>query len=835
MKGSVTGSASEGVTMKKTIVHMIGQAHLDPVWLWPWTEGRAEALATTQSAVDRLGEYPDFQFTRGEAQIYQWVEEENPQLFDRILTLIRQGRWHVVNGMIIQSDMNLPQGESIVRHFLLGKAYMREHLGTEPRVAYCVDSFGHAGTLPQIFKKCGCEAYVFMRPGPHEMELPGQVFWWQAPDGSRVLAFRITMTYATRTVEHQGLIEAAVQAKPPQLDHTMSFFGVGNHGGGPTKEQIEYVQAFNETREDLDVRFSSPQAYFDAITPHADGLPTVAEELYFHAVGCYSANSSLKRSYRQAECGLLVAERMASLAQLWAGWKAPTDRLRELWRDLCFQGFHDILGGCSIKAAADDTIMALGRVKLSAEEITNAAGRAIAARIDTRGPGGTVVLFNPFPYRARPYVEYEAWTDWQDFENENWGLTDDQGHPVPWQRVASQDAFSVPGSHRNINRLIFRADLPPLGYRVYRFAPGLPRTNVNSEARVTPTSLENEHLSLQIDPNTGSIVSCVEKTSGLELVGPGDWNVAQVLEDTSDTWSHGVSRYDHVVGQFGDARVTVDDSGPIQASLLVERAYEGSTWLQQVALRQGETEIFVRNWLFWEGQWGLLKLAFDVAAHEPQSAHDVPFGWVGRPRDGTERPTQMWLDVTGPSIHDADRSVGLSVIDDGKYGCDVTGSRMRLTILRSPPYAYHAPPHEFGVKQRYDWIDQGPQEFTLVLRPHVGDWRNAGTVQRAREINLRIPGITMHCHPGELTPTSSLAALSSSDMELTALKPAEDGDGYILRIADRHGDGGQAELSWLDEVFPISLSPFEVLTLRLTRRTGNWQAVACDMLERPLA
>ena len=170
--------------MSKTVVHMIGQAHLDPVWLWRWTEGRAEALATSRSAADHLSEYPDFHFVRGEAQVYEWIEQEDPRLFAQILTFIKQGHWHVVNGMIIQPDMNLPQGESIVRQILHGKAYMREHLGVEPTVAYCVDSFGHAGTLPQVLKKCGFEAYVFMRPGPHEKTLPEQLFWWQGPDGT---------------------------------------------------------------------------------------------------------------------------------------------------------------------------------------------------------------------------------------------------------------------------------------------------------------------------------------------------------------------------------------------------------------------------------------------------------------------------------------------------------------------------------------------------------------------------------------------------------------------------------------------------------------------------
>ncbi len=823
--------------MSKTTVHMIGQAHLDPVWLWRWTEGRAEALATSQSAVDRLDEYGDFHFTRGEAQVYEWIEGESPELFARVRDLVRRGRWHVVNGMVIQPDMNLPQGESFVRHFLLGKAYMRDRLGVEPRVAYCVDSFGHAGTLPQIFRQCGCETYVFMRPGPHEKALPAQAFWWQAPDGSRVLAFHITASYGTREgadlAEH---IERAVQAKSPDLDHTMCFFGVGNHGGGPTKRQIEQVQALARASERLDIRFSSPDAYFDAVLPQAEALPVVQDELLMHAVGCYTANSALKRAHRRAECSLLMAERMAVLAELWAERPIPGERLRNLWHDVCFNQFHDILCGCSIKEAQDEAIISLGRAILGGSQIADTAGRAIASRMATDGPGGSVVLFNPFPEPCHEYVEYEPWTGWEPWVAGGWGLAGQSGVPVPHQLVETHDALTRTGN--GLTRVVFRADLPPMGYRLYRFAPASQQATISESARATRTTIENDRLRVRLDPDTGVIASCVDRRTGTELVGSGGWNVAQVLEDTSDTWSHGIRCFEEagrgILGTFGTAMVTVCDEGPIQASLLVERTYECSRWLQQLILRHGEGELLIRNWLFWKGRWRVVKLVFDVPTDQPRSAHDVPFGWVNRACDGAEVPTQMWVDVSGPARDDPEKIVGLALIDDGKYGCDVSGSTLRLTVLRCPPYAYHIP-HPAGTKHRYDWIDQGPQEFTLVVLPHVGDWRDAGVVGRARRLNLPPLPITMHGHSGDLPPHLSAVSLSSPEMELSALKPAEDGDGHIVRLVDRHGRGGSGELRWLDCRFAVSVAPFEVVTLRIRRHDGLWQAERCDMLERAWA
>ncbi|MCL6430642.1 MAG: hypothetical protein K6V36_07230 [Anaerolineae bacterium] len=820
-------------------VRMIAQAHLDPVWLWRWTEGRAEALATSRSAVDRLHEYPSFHFVRGEAQVYEWIEEEAPELFAEIKALIRAGRWHVVNGMIVQPDMNLPQGESFVRQALLAKRYFQEKLGVDVRIAYCVDSFGHAGTLPQILNKCGFDGYVFMRPQEHEKALPHHAFWWQAPDGSRVLAYHIADSYTGPG--NEARLDRTLDTLPPQLGDAMLFFGVGNHGGGPTRAQIEEVLELSRERQDVEIRFDHPQAYFDAIAPLADRLPVVADELQYHATGCYSVNSALKRAHRQAECALLVAERMVCLAELWTGRVPERERLRALWHDLCFNQFHDTLAGSSIKEAEDEAIMAFGRVILSAREIADSAGRLIGSRVDTSGPGSTVLLFNPFPYRRQEYVEYEPWTDWQRWHAFGWELQDEAGRPVPCQVIEGQAA--VGNDRHGIDRLVFRADLPPLGYRLYRFlrrGEGEPREAPPTQpgpVSAREDGLENDLIALRLDRATGAIVSCLDKASGLELVGPGGWNVAQVLEDTSDTWSHGVRAFDRVLGCFGNARITVGDHGPLQASLYVERSWEESRWLQQLVLRAGEREVLVRNWLLWQGRWRMVKLAFDVAVMAPVGYRDVPFGAFRCPDDGAEIPLQMWLDVSGrcrgasPAAGEP-AEAGLAVLNDGKYAGDVCGSTLRLTVLRCPPYAYHVP-HVFGTRQRYDWVDQGLQEFTLVLMPHLGNWRAAGVVRRARELNLPVLPITMYAHAGTLPPVASAATLIGEELELTALKPAEDGDGYILRLADRHGYGGTGRLIWMGEAFELAGKPFEVITLRLTRRDGRWQAALCDMIERP--
>jgi len=222
-----------------------------------------------------------------------------------------------------------------------------------------------------------------------------------------------------------------------------------------------------------------------------------------------------------------------------------------------------------------------------------------------------------------------------------------------------------------------------------------------------------------------------------------------------------------------------------------------------------------------------------VAVEHPLAAHDTPFGWCLRPTNGAEVPTQMWMDVSGPAVGSPVQTAGAALLNDGKYGCDVRGSVMRLTILRCPPYAYHQP-HAFGSKPHYEWIDQGYQEFTLGICPHIGGWQDNDVIRRARELNIAFPRITTHSHAGDRPRQASLLALTSPEMEMTALKRAEDGEGYIVRVADSHGRGAQGALQWQRQSFPVNLAPFEVATLRLAKAGDRWQLSACDMLERPL-
>jgi alpha-mannosidase len=292
-------------------VHLVLNAHIDPVWLWPWQSGLDEVLATCRSACDRLDNNPDIVFTRGEAWAYDVVERTDPELFARISAHVTAGRWEIVGGWWIQPDCNLPTALGLQRQIELGRDYFQSRFGQFPRVGFNVDSFGHAAALPGLMRRYGQDRYVMMRPQEHEKALPARLFRWRGQEnGEEVTTFRIARAYATRDVTAEHIL-ASLEGLPAGISHTMCFVGVGDHGGGPTERQIQWCRDHTEVFDGCRLEFSSPSRFFDAVSQDAADLPLVTGELQHHAVGCYSVSRAIKVAVRRAEETLAQAEIVA--------------------------------------------------------------------------------------------------------------------------------------------------------------------------------------------------------------------------------------------------------------------------------------------------------------------------------------------------------------------------------------------------------------------------------------------------------------------------------------------------------------------------------------------
>lgn len=806
---------------KNTTLHMIGNAHIDPVWLWPWQEGFHEVKATFRSALDRMNEEPEFIFVASSAAFYEWVEKTDPAMFAEIKQRISEGRWQVVGGWWIEPDCNIPNGESFVRQGLYGQRYFKAKFGVTAKVGFNVDSFGHAGTLPQILKKSGIPYYVFMRPMPHEKSLSSRLFWWEADDGSRVLTFRIPFEYLSwgKELDHHVQRCAAEMREP--INEFMCFYGVGNHGGGPTKENLASIHRLNDDPAYPNVIFSSPEKFFQSVESKPWLLPIVHSDLQRHAVGCYAAHSGIKRWNRLAENRLMMAEKWSVLAHKIVNQPYPTD-IEHAWKSTLFNQFHDILAGTSLEQAYDDARDTYGESMAIADRNLNYAVQTFAFNIGIQQEEGMkpIVAFNPHTWPVQANVELEMYR-WKDTAV----LMDDQNNVIPHQRVQST---TITGRVR----LSFMADLPALGYRTYRFyAEGSPVTTTTVQA--SDAVMENGRFKLEFDTETGYISRLFDKQAQVNVfVGEGAKPV--VINDLSDTWSHDVFRFDDVAGAFKASSVKLVEHGAVKSVIRVTSQYGNSNLAQDFTMYPNRDQIDVHVTVNWQEQFKLLKLRFPVNVNFMKVTNEVAYGHIEQFSNGEEVPLQNWVDLSGTS-RDREISYGFSLLNDGKYSMDVNVKDIGLTVLRSPAYAHHIPT-EIQPTDLPSFIDQGIQRFSYSMLPHIGSWEEAGTVQRAAELNQRPVALIGTYHPdGKLPQSDSFIEVSPTNVVVTVLKQAEDNDDLIVRAYETTKTASHATIKlpkW-GRVIEAAFAPCEIKTFRVPQDTAL-PVRETDMLEDAL-
>ena len=817
-------------------LHMIGNTHIDPVWLWQWQEGFQEVKSTFRAVLDLMRESADLVFTTGSAAFHEWVEKNEPEMFEEIRARVAEGRWCIVAGWWVEPDCNIPAGESYVRQALYSQRYFQQKLGVTATVGYNVDSFGHNAMLPQILSRSGLISYVFQRPEPNEKQLPARVFWWESPDGSRVLAQRIPFGYGSgpgKLDEHVGRCAGEIGDQFPEL---MCFYGVGNHGGGPTRANLESIRRLNDDAGVPRLVHSTPNRFFQAARSSGAEFPVVRDELQHHARGCYSAHSGVKRWNRQAENALLSAEKLSAIAELVAGQPYPAD-FERAWKDVLFNQFHDVLAGTAIEPAYDDARDAYGEAMAIASRNSNHAVQAIARRIriDYLDGQKAIVVFNPHAWRSTVPVELEI----RALEETD-ALLDDAGAPVPMQPVRAYGVASGRG------RLCFVADLPPMGYRVYRLlrgdrrpepqarigtrAPGWPAPDGEASLAADDRTLENDLVRVAIDPRDG-LVTLFDKRSGAEVLAGGARGA--VMDDPSDTWGHGWIRWDDEAGNFRVSAVRRVESGPVRAVVRVESECGGSRLFQDFTLYGGIARVDVHVTVDWHERNKLLKLRFPVTADSPVATFEIPYGHLVRPANGEEVPGQSWVDVSG-RLMGGGGAGGLSVLNDGKYSYDVRGGDIGLTVLRSPIYAHHVPylPQPEG---HYTYQDQGSQRFTYALLPHEGSWEKAGTVRQAAELNQRAVALIETHHDGPLPHAGWHVDVDSDNVVVSAVKRAEDGDDLVLRAYETAGVATDATI----RVHPVgreittAFGPSEIKTV-LVPRDPALPARETNLIEWPI-
>ena len=791
--------------MERATLHLTGNSHIDAAWLWPWTETVSTVKNTFGTALQLMNEYPTYTYTQSAAAYNDWMARDYPQLNDQIKKRIQEGRWEVVGGMWIEPDLNIPDGESTARSILIGKRWYLQNYGVDVHVGWNPDSFGYNWQLPQIYKKTGIDYFVTQKMAWNDTnQLPFKLFWWESPDGSKVLTY-FPHDYANTNLNPVRLAADLAQAREyaPGLNNMMDLYGVGDHGGGPTRAMLdEGLHWMQPDKVVPKMEFGTAQPWFSKIeteiapesktwdyrtiaegyhtptpVPGQISIPTWKTELYleYHR-GVFTTQANMKRNLREAPEWTLNAEKVASLAWL-DGNPYPDDELTEAWKKITFNDFHDLAAGSGIGVVYQDAQKDFDAVRWATDEISAKSMKTVVAHVDTHVAAGVpVFVFNPLAWTrsGNATVDVQMPSATSDVS-----VLDAKGAVLP-SEVLSKNA-----STSSFHLLVDVHDVPSLGYEVLHVVPG--KRPFASDLRVTGTTLENADLRVVVDPKSGCIISLYDKKSKFETLAAGSCgNELQAFKDTPkdyDAWNIDPGTLDVPPTRLDDAdSVEVVDKGPMRGVIRVTRHWQSSKFVQEIELEEGSDQAVVVNDIDWHETHVLLKAAFPLAAASPFATYEIPYGTIERAttRNNSwekaqfEVPAQRWAD-------EGDGAHGFSLINDSKYGYDGVGNLLRLTLLRSPVWP---DPN----------ADRGHQHFTYALYPHAGDWKQAMTEHHGWEYNYPLHAMQVEAHSGTLPAEHSFVGATPDDVVLTAMKKAEDSHALVFHLYEWAGKSGNIEL-----------------------------------------
>jgi alpha-mannosidase len=739
-------------------LHMIGNAHIDMAWLWRYPETIEVTRATFQSALDNLGRYPDFRFSHGQAQSYDWIEQTYPEMFREIQKYVKEGRWEIVGGTWVESDGNMPSGESFVRQYLYGKHYFKSRFGVDVRHGYHPDTFGHAATLPQILSKSGIDTYTFFRPGEDE-----RIFWWETPDGSRVLAHHPSNWYGTWSGIPDTVWTSAKNSSEKFAVHdVIQYFGVGDHGGGPTRRQIEQIGQLSKVQLYPKTAMSSFGSFYDNLLPQVGNASVQRGEQNFVFEGCYTSQAMIKQNNRKAEALLPTAEMFSSIAAQY-GYTYPSSEIEDAWYKVLFNQFHDVMCGSGIHDVALDAGQFYAEAFEKANKILSGALQVIGRHVNTKGlakNGTPVLIFNPLNWTRSEPVELMV----RNNPGEEPRVLDAKAKEVASQVIArTEDSVKI----------VFQAkDVPSIGYATYWIFTRKAAVPVLSRE----LTLENKFFRVQVDPKSGCVSGIFDKLRSRELVQEGRLlNEMQIQEDDApmSAW---------VIGLRGDVRplhdassVKVVESGKVRKVIRSEYSFEMSSFAQEVVLYEDRPLVEFRFSGDWKHRKRALKIAFPLALDKPKATFDIPFGSIERPTDGREVVGQKWVDLS-------EQNLGVTLLNESKYGFDVKENVIRMTALRSPtdpdPKA-----------------DEGHHEFRYALYAHTGSPQIGGTVQKGFEFNTPVVSLLTDRHQGDLPSSFSFIQMDNPDAFISTLKKSEDDDDLVIRLYEASGRISQTKIS----------------------------------------
>ncbi|UCC71842.1 MAG: alpha-mannosidase [Gemmatimonadota bacterium] len=738
--------------IRRDTLHLIGNSHIDAAWLWPWSETIDVIRETWRTSLKLAELFPGYIFSGSSAAYYDMLDRLEPGLADSLYAAVESRRWVPVGGWWVESDLNVPSGESLVRQGLYGQRYFERRFGRRSKVAWTPDCFGYPWTIPQILKGAGLEYFVTQKIRWNDStEFPYNAFYWEGGDGSRILTYN---PYGyTHNLDPGRLVSQRVEDRERTgVNHQIVLYGVGDHGGGPTIAMLQRAEDLRRVPTFPAMVYARPLEALQTVrdAEPGEGFPVWRDELYleYHR-GTYTTQALAKLRNRRSEVMLRTAEALATVGTT----PYPRQRLEAAWRLVLFNQFHDILPGSGIREVYEDAEVFYDSAWSIVEPLISAGFDDLSARMDTRGRGQAVVVFNP----------------------------------LGWERSGSAVVRGVDGE----STVITVGDVPAFGARVVH----LPGEAVSGEERRLPKPeaganwIENAYLRVEIDTLTGEITRLYDKVSERDALALGGRaNVLQIFDDRPgqwDAWNIVIwgERWD--VQDVRSVEVAADDR---EARIALERRWGSSEFRQQLVLERGSRYLDIRNEVDWQEHRKLLKVAFEVGVDADSAIYEIPYGTIGRTGDPRTQAERAKFEVSGHRWADVSAAgYGVSILNDSKYGWDYKGNVLRLSLLRSPVW-----PDSLA--------DRGTHRFRFAVYPHAGDWRAAQTLRRAAEYNVPLLAGLESQHRGELGRRMSFAAAQPGNIELAWLKRAEDSEAWVLRLVEWHGQPAEARVTLACEV-----------------------------------
>ncbi len=764
----------------KQEVFLVCNAHLDPVWQWEWPVGLAEALSTFRIAADFCEEYEGFVFNHNEALLYRWVEEYEPELFARIQCLVKAGKWHVMGGWYLQPDCVMPSGESLIRQIAFGRRYFKEKFDCSPTVAVNVDSFGHDRGMVQVLVKNGYTGYIMGRPLVNKNGEILRDFVWEGYSDYCLPVHKTNEGYNTMLGRSLEKFERILQQET-ERDRVMILWGVGNHGGGPSKQDLEDIARWSEeNREKYIVHHSTPEEYFAAMD--IDGLPHIAADLGPINVGCYTSQQRIKRLHAQLENTLLQTEKMCAAAHHLVGAHIPESILKNAEETLLFHEFHDILPGTSIRDAETAALQSMGGAIEALKKARVNAFMRLSAHLSAPAEGTIpIVVYNPHPWPVEMVAECDFMLPDQNWES-YWTDYDvyDGDALVPSQLIKENSTIPLDWS----KRLAATVKVQPFAVKRLVAKPRrLPKQPVVKQPQGDFITMTADNTKVIIDKNTGYIASYTVDGKAMLASQAGQ---LRIIRDDEDPWGMTVSSFPEDIGCFTLATaeqagelagllhplspVRLIEDGPVrmavEAVLVYERSYAVITYtLEKVS---GDLKVQIRLGFMQANR--MVKWALPAGITDASPLGQGVFGHKELYTDGTECVAQRWLAMRGEEST-------LTVLNQGVYGSSFKDGVLYQTLVRTPVHCAHPiPDRQVLPNDRcLPHVDMGEHEFVFVLKGGYTEERMDAVEREAQLFNE--PPLAMSVFTAGLgkEPIDQFLTLDNPAVTMTSCRATVDG------------------------------------------------------------